>query len=573
MPAHPSRPNAASAARPEPAGAAAPRARFRPWGLLISCLLFSCAQAEGGEERAAARLETATPIKHLVVIFQENTSFDSYFGVYPNASNPPGEPAFEARSGTPSVNGLSETLLLDNPNASNPFRIGRLDSYTCDQNHDYAAEQRARNGGLMNRYVEFGAEGPGQPGQFCHTNENGDFDTDLGYFDGNTVTALWNYAQHFGLSDNFFATMSGQSTRGAINLVAGDVFGAVCRPISPSPAGATIVFVDGGGTVPECAGPVDSTTITAPTNGTLGTLVDDADPFWDVCSQERNTVALTGRNVGDLLRDAGIPWGWFQGGFALSEDGTCSSSHPRVAYDLAVGIDPATDPERLIDYVPHHNPFQYFRSTANPKHLPPTAVDMVGHSDQANHLYDLSWFWRAAEAGGLPAVSFLKPANYQNGHPGQSDPLDEQVFIVETLNRLQRLPAWRHMAVIIAWDDSDGWYDHVMPPIVNTSATPLDFQCGAASNGPGARCGYGPRLPLLVVSPYAKENHVSGVLTDQTSILRFIEDNWRDGERISDTSFDNLAGSLEDLFDFAEPNPRRLFLEPMSGQPLHGRNR
>ena len=98
------------------------------------------------------------------------------------------------------------------------------------------------------------------------------------------------------------------------------------------------------------------------------------------------------------------------------------------------------------------------------------------------------------------------------------------------------------MAVIIAADDSDGWYDHVMPPIVNQSNTPLDFLCGDKSDGPGARCGYGPRLPLLVISPYARENYVSHALTDQTSILRFIEDNWLGGERISDISFDRIAG-------------------------------
>lgn len=551
-----------------------------PWRRAVGYLLgavslifdtSACVAAEGAGEHP----DRTTPIEHLVIIFLENTSFDSYFGVYPVALNPPGDPSFEARSDTPSVNGLTETLLLHNPNQSNPFRIERRDSYTCDQNHDYAAEQQARNGGLMNQYVQFGARGPGKPGQFCHQNENGDFDTDLGYFDGNTVTALWNYAQHFALGDNFFATMAGQSTRGALNLVAGDVFGALCRPVSPSPPDASIVHVDDGGTVPACNGPVDATTIAAPTNGTVGTLVDDADPFWDVCSQHDNTVALSGRNVGDLLNEAGVSWGWFQGGFTLSEEGTCASSHPRVAYDLAVGIDPATDPDRLTDYVPHHNPFQYFSSTANPRHLPPTSVDMVGRTDQANHLYDLSWFWQSAAAGRLPTISYLKPPQYQNGHPGASDPLDEQVFVVETLNRLQRLPEWRDMAVIIAWDDSDGWYDHVMPPIVNTSATPLDFQCGAASDGPGARCGYGPRLPFLVISPFAKENYVSSALIDQTSILRFIEDNWLNGERIGPESFDTIAGPLDDLFDFdaGEHRPRRLFLDPATGEAVGGRRR
>lgn len=531
----------------------------------VLALLFA-----GTASAATAQMppEAVTPIDHVVVLYLENTSFDSYFGVYPVALNPPGEPVFEARPGTPSVNGLTETLLTRNPNASNPFRIGRRDSYTCDQDHDYTAEQRARNGGLMDQYVRYGAQGPGDPGQFCHQNQNGDYDTDLGYFDGNTVTALWNYAQYFALSDNFFATMSGQSTRGAINLIAGDVFGILCRPVHPY---GTDVFVDGDGTVPECNGPAGSTATQAPTNGTLGTLVDDADPFWDVCSTADATMAMSGRNVGDMLTEAGVTWGWFQGGFTLSDDGTCASSHPRIAHDIAIGVDPDSDTDLVTDYVPHHNPFQYFRSTANPMHLPPTSVEMVGRTDQANHLYDLSWLWMAADAGYLPSVSFLKPPAYQDGHPGYSDALDEQVFVVETLNRLQQLPEWPRMAVIIAWDDSDGWYDHVMPPIVNHSATLLDFQCGDQSDGPGARCAYGPRLPFLVISPWARENYVGSSLIDQTSILRFIEDNWLNGARVSDTSFDNMAGSIADLFDFSQSDPRALFLEPASGEVVEVR--
>jgi len=539
-----------------------PRARVAlPFRLGLALLLATVYGAALAQTPSAAP-EPITPIEHLVILYLENTSFDSYFGVYPMALNPPDAPVFEARPDTPSVNGLTDALLNRNPNESNPFRIGRLDSYTCDQNHEYTAEQRARNGGLMDRYVQYGARGPGGPGQFCHQNQQGNYDTDLGYFDGNTVTALWNYAQHFAMSDNFFATMSGESTRGALNLIAGDVFGALCQPVNPH---GNIVYVDDNGTVPACNGPANSTATDAPTNGTLGTLVDDADPYWDVCSEQNDTVAMSGRNIGDLLTEAGVTWGWFQGGFTLSGDGTCASSHPRIAYNLAIGADPNSDQQQLIDYVPHHNPFQYFQSTANPAHLPPTSVAMVGRTDQANHIYDLSWFWRAAEAGNMPSVSFLKPPQYQNGHPGISNPLDEQVFVVETLNRLQRLPDWSSTAVLIAWDDSDGWYDHVMPPIVNHSATELDFWCGSQSDGPGARCAYGPRMPFLVVSPWARENYVGSSLTDQTSILRFILDNWLDGARISDTSFDNIAGSIEDLFDFSEPVPGQLFLDPMSG--------
>jgi phospholipase C len=508
-------------------------------------------------EPAGERRTPKTPIKHLVVIFQENHSFDVYFATYPNALNPPGQPAFRARPDTPSVNGLTPTLIERNPNSSKPFRIDRNQSYTCDQDHEYTAEQKARNGGLMDQFVRFDAEPPFNTRQFCRKTKDGQWDTVMGYFDGNTVTALWNYAQHFALSDNSYATMSGQSTRGALNLTAGDTYGVLCGP-------QTSVYGD----VPACGGPVSSTTTRAPTNGVLGTFVDDTDPYWDVCSQWP-PAALTGRNIGDLLTDAGVTWGWFQGGFALGSDGTCSASHAMEAYDRATGVDPRTDPLRFQDYVPHHNPFQYYASTANPRHLPPTSVAMIGKTDQAKHLYDLTWFWEAALAGNLPAVSFLKAPAYQNGHPGNSNPLDEQEFLVRTLNRLQLLPEWRNMAVIIAADDSDGWYDHVMPPIVNQSSTPLDFLCGNKSDGPGARCGYGPRLPLLVISPYAKENYVSHTLTDQTSILRFIEDNWLNGERISEISFDRIAGSLADMFDFSSPDTRRLFLDPITGR--HGR--
>src|SRR5262245_23510138 len=80
---------------------------------------------------------TTTPIKHLVVIFQENVSFDHYFGTYPVAANPAGEPQFHAASGTPSVNGLGPALLTQNPNASNPQRLDRSQPVTCDQDHSY----------------------------------------------------------------------------------------------------------------------------------------------------------------------------------------------------------------------------------------------------------------------------------------------------------------------------------------------------------------------------------------------------------------------------------------------------
>ena len=517
--------------------------------------------------KQSASPSTETPIAYLVVIFMENTSFDASFGTYPNALNPPGSPAFAAKPGTGSVNGLTETLLLFNPNTSNPFRIGRLDSYTCDQNHKYTEELNARNGGLMNQFVQFGAEGPGTPPQFCHQNADNDWDTDMGYFDGNTVTALWNYAQRFAMSDNNFATMAGESARGAQNLVRGDATGALCVPATKGSKAGNI-FVPNMGVLPPCNGPVDSNAQPPPSdpNGLTGVLGDDLDPYYDICSKSEETTAFTGRNIGNLLNDAGITWGWFQGGF---EDCSRTSNVDVWLAAKAQAGEPVAPPTPLTDYVPHYNPFQYFQSTSNPMHLPPDSVATIGHTDKANHLYGLRWFFEAAESGNLPTVSYLKPIATQTGHPGHSDPLDQQFFLVETLNRLQQLKEWKQMAVIVAWDDSDGWYDHVMGPVINTSNTMNDDGlCGAETQGAGTRCGYGPRLPLLVISPYAKGNYVSHQLTDQTSILRFIEDNWLGGERISATSFDNMAGSLMDLFDFSAPkNSGRFILDPFTGQP------
>ena len=523
--------------------------------ILLLVTIGGCSSSKGNNDP-----QTTTPIKHLVVIYMENASFDLMFGTYPVAQNPPGQPEFHARPGTPSVNNLTGVLLTDNPNETNPFLIDRLESYTCDQDHDYTREQLARNGGLMNQFVRFDAEPPFSDRQFCSQNEQGHWDTVMGYFDGNTVTALWNYAQHYAMSDNFFGTTSGQSTRGALNLVAADTYGVVC-------ADPNAVI---GPDVPECGGIADSTEIPAPTNGNLATYNKDIDPFWDVCSDTREdgTAALSDRpTIGNLLNDAGIIWGWFQGGFTTDSEGNCTSEHPLVAFDIATGVDPETDPLRFKDYVPHHNPFQYFRSTANPMHLPPTSVSMIGKTDQANHLYDISDLWEAADAGYLPTVVFIKPPGYQDGHPGNSNPLDAQVFIVETINRLMSLPEWEDMAIFIAWDDSDGWYDHVMPPIINKSATAFDFRCGGTSDGPGGRCGYGPRLPFLVISPYAKENYVSSAIKDQTSITRFIEDNWLDGQRLTEISFDNKANSLLDMFDFSERRSEKLILDPYSGLP------
>jgi len=492
----------------------------------------------------SSNFSTATPIKRIVIIFQENVSFDHYFATYPNATNPPGEPAFHASPNTPSVNGLfnnntnqytpfhtpsanglSSELLTHNPNLDNPFRIARSKASTCSNNHSYTRLQEAYNGGLMDKFVQTNSVFKG-----CNPSIT------MGYFDGNTVTALWNYAQHFAMSDNFFGSTFGPSTPGALNLVSGQTHGA-----------------------------------TPPTNISdnvaNGSVIGDPRPTYDDCSKGVR-VSMNGKNIGNLLNSKNITWGWFQGGFkptgkATDGKAVCDSKHQNINGTIPT------------DYIPHHEPFQYYNSTSNPKHLPPKSIPMIGKTDQANHQYDLIDFWNAAESGNLPSVSFLKAAAYQDGHAGYSDPLDEQHFLVDTINRLQKLAEWNSTAVIIAYDDSDGWYDHVMPPIVSQSNDPKndallgkDGLCGQAPAGAYQdRCGYGPRLPFLVISPYAKVNYVDHQIIDQTSIIRFIEDNWNLG-RIGNQSFDVKAGTILNMFNFTAANhyvAAKLFLNDSTG--------
>jgi phospholipase C len=491
-------------------------------GAVVAAAAVAVALGLGGASAdPSPDVATATPIKHVVVIYGENESFDHYFGTYPNATNPAGEPAFTAKPGTPTVNGLNATLLNSNPNALNPQRLDRSQAVTCSQNHGYSAEQKAFDGGNMDKFVEFTAGG----GTLCPT------PLVMDYYDGNTVTGLWNLAQNFALNDNSFSTQFGPSTVGAINLVSGQTHGA-----------------------------------TPASDVENGTIIGDPDPAAALDDCGAGGTQLSGKNVGDLLDAKGVSWGWFQGGFrptavdAATGKASCASAHKNVA------------DSSQADYSAHHEPFEYYASTANPHHTPPASAAEIGHDGAANHQYDLADFDTALANDQLPAVTFLKAARFEDAHPSNSDPLDEQHFVARTLNALEASPEWSSTAVILAYDDSDGWYDHQMSPIVSGSAAPSDALngvgvCGTVRDAAAYtdRCGYGPRQPLMVISPYAKRNYVDSTLTDQTSILRFIEDNWDLG-RIGDQSYDERAGSMENMFDFtAGAVAPKVFLDPDSG--------
>ncbi len=477
-----------------------------------------------------------------------------------------------AAPGTPSANGLitpldvtsgfspipGVDLLGNNPTAANsangtaainPFRLGPGQAATTDQGHNYKPEQQASDNGAMDLFPKYtGTAGP-PPGSPTAADGKG---LVMAYYDGNTVSELWNLAQSYALNDNSWTTVFGPSTPGAIDLVAGQTNGISATNKDPATMSTSHVTPDGNGG---------------------WTLIGDTDPLGDVCSTGSDQNSFAGRNVGDLLNTKNVTWGWFEGGFDLTltnANGTtgCSRSTPQTVANPA-GIS--------TDYIPHHQPFQYYPSTANLTHARPSSLAAIGRSvetdgvtpEPANHQYDSHDFFEALAAGNLPAVAFVKAPAFQDGHAGYSNPIDEQNFIVQVVSAIQSSQEWASTAIVLAYDDSDGWYDHQMPPIVNPSTGVAD-----ALNGPGlcttglqqggaapatpllgvdgkpalGRCGYGTRMPLLVVSPYAKHNYVDHTLTDQSSILKFIEDNWLGGERIqTGGSFDTIAGTIENM--------------------------
>ena len=596
---------------------------------LASAGLTACSTSIGTNQGASP----GTPIQHLVVIYQENVSFDHYFGTYPIAANSSGS-RFSAAPDTPTANGLTGPLLTANPNGANPRRLDPAtigDVLTCDQDHNYTDEQKAFDNGKMDRFPQTVGAGSGTSpgGTTCAAPDV------MNYYDGNTVTAFWNYAQRYAMNDNSFGTTFGPSSPGAINLVAGRTGGVDMAHTAKNPTIATA-------TTPNA----DLTP-----DGTGGyALAGDAQPYWDDCST-RDAVALTGDNIGDELNAAGLSWGWFQGGFRpttsftdattavghpgqptatfipdefaaaglnssvphSSNQGLCNAVHP-VGAGLAAPLTPGTGQYGYKDdYIPHHEPFDYYASTANPHHLTlPTAADgsvtpdslrTIGNDtqhlvagvpqfDTPNHQYDMTDFDQLVNAisagrlaaSALPAVSFLKAGGYQDGHAAYSDPLDEQRFVVNEINALQKTPDWPSTAVVIAYDDSDGWYDHAFSSVHNPSQSVADALTGPGACGAGpalagqqGRCGFGPRLPLLVVSPWAKHNAIDHTLTDQSSITRFVEDNWH-LPRIS-ASTDATAGALDGLFDFGQshgqgggnpPTDEPFVLDPQSGRVTAG---
>jgi|SRR5579863_1229793 len=449
-------------------------------------------------------------IKHVFIIYQENHSFDNYFGTFPGADN---LATAQAQS-----HGFRQYDPIGGAWVT-PFRIADPDTESPSQGRVVIYDKM--NGGAMDRFVatqeslsakKFGRAGARDVGLMT-----------MAHYDCDTIPFLWKYARTFALYDHIFSAFAGPSTPSAVSLIAGQ-------------AGQTQWARD----------PSQATNAKGNQSGPGVPIMNDLDPAYGPYSEADKghqipqryatlMLALAGSDAAQVsnetsgvARDLGavaasgrtpIPWGWYQEGYVS----------PTFA---------------LPGYETHHNAPQYF-----------------GYLRQNDvfwkNVHDVRTMLDGLQNGTLPAPGIFyikggsqnnfgwKPANpdpyvqanYKgdDDHPGPGD-TDAQVgeaFVATFVNAIARSKYWNDSAIIITWDDPGGYYDHVPPPQFEKCTD-------------GRPCGDGPRLPFIVVSPYARGGAIVHDAGDQTSVLKF-------AERLFDLPF---LASLPDEQPYMPEGPR-----------------
>lgn len=455
-------------------------------GLLLTLATTPISPAATVPQPATVRLLRAR-IKHVFVIYQENRSFDSYFGTFPGADNLATSQA--QRHGFKQYDPLGHQWVT-------PFRIAASD--TSDANHSRPALITKADGGRMDLYVateEFSALARGE--SRAEAQRMGVLT--MAHEDCDTVPYLWMYARNFALFDHFFQGMYGPSTPGNIDLIAAQT-------------GQTQWARNGKeGFARGAQGPGEP-------------VVDDLEPPWgpyphgapepdDIqLNQTYATLFLTlaGVNASNARRDAGgvrldghaisalahpaIPWGWYQEGYAQKPG-------------------PSTDA-----YVTHHNALQYFGYLRNnayfwrgvhPLHALYPAIANGTLGDRSVVFvkggYDNPLGLKPADRSAYVQRKFLG----DDDHPGYSDSQISEAFVAKTVDAIARSRFWKSSVIFIFWDDSEGFYDHVPPPHFE--------RC--PDNHP---CGDGPRVPAIVISPYAKAHAIVSDPADHASFAKFL---------------------------------------------------
>ena len=432
-----------------------------------------------------------------MVIYAENRSFDNLYGLFPGANGiAQATPASwtqtdhngQALPRLPKVSNDKEALFAAlMPNR--PFRIDEapfnlaLQRKTPDLVHRYYQNIEQINGGQLDRYAAM-------------SNAGG---LVMGYYDGAKLP-MWDYARKFVLADNFFMAAFGGSFLNHFWLI------CACTPHFPDAPDSLKVQLAADGKLrrrsdsPASAldGPpklydgeltpdgyaVNSMQPSFQPSGIAPAAAGDpryADPAGHPLPPQRF------RTIGDTLSARGISWAWYAGAWqAAQADGAHPAPKRAVIYARKAGA-----PSLEV----HHQPFNYFARFA------------PGSPDREKHLLDASQLYSAIAAGNLPQVAFYKPESSLNEHPGYADVLAGDAHLAQLVAQLQASRLWLKMAIIVTYDENGGFWDHVAPPT------------GA---GWSDRWGPGTRVPLLIISPYAKMSSIDSTPYDTTSILKFI---------------------------------------------------
>ena len=382
--------------------------RLACWTLAVALVAAACA--------SAPRAGSLGRIDHLIVVFQENWSFDGLYGKFPGADG-----LDHAAATTPQVDKLGQPYATLPPSIDNrkspavvdpripaglpvaPFDLGRYvppDQTAGNPVHRYYQQIYQINGGKMDRFVAW-------------TNVGG---LVMSYYDA-TDLPLGKLAREYVLADNFFHAAFGGSYLNHMWLV------CACTPVWPdAPADlraevdANGVMVKDGDVTPDGYVVNTAYTVNAPHPARI------KDPAHLMPNQ-------TLPNIGDRLSAKGISWAWYSGGWA---DALAGKPHPDFQY--------------------HHQPFAYFATYAD------------GTPAKAAHLKDEAELLRDLSAGRLPAVSFVKPLGPDNEHPGYASLLQGQEHVADLVRAVMASPYWAKTAIVITYDENGGRWDHVPPP-------------------------------------------------------------------------------------------------------------
>ncbi|HXZ49354.1 MAG TPA: alkaline phosphatase family protein [Usitatibacter sp.] len=374
--------------------------------LLIALLAAGCATTRPASEGIGK-------IEHVIVLFQENWSFDGLFGKFPGANGlanaahalPQSDKDGHVYAALPpsiGPNGKPDSRIPANlPNA--PFDLGKYvppDQKTGNPIHLFYQNQYQIDGGLNDRFVAW-------------TNVGG---LVMSYYDASDLP-LGRLAKRFTLADNFFMGAFGGSFLNHFWLV------CACTPewkAAPESMRAVLdargFLVKDGAVTPDGYVVNTSYTVNAPHPAKI------TNPWFLVPSQTLPT-------IGDRLSEKGVSWAWYSGGWN----------------DALAG-----HPDPLFQY--HHQPFAYFAAFAD------------GTEAKREHLLDEEEFWKALKAGNLPAVSFVKPLGPLNEHPGYADLISGQEHIAKIVEAIMASPQWKSTAIVVTYDENGGRWDHVAPP-------------------------------------------------------------------------------------------------------------